>query len=89
MSLKYEPSSEPLLISVKQLFLNCQTPYKRDLDRPVWGVRGTHPQLISYNKIGVWSRGSDDVGSIQSTNAPKRSTFWNRAIAVIVGRVSS
>ena len=39
--------------------------------RPVWGVRGTHPYLISYHTTGVWCTGSDDVGLMQSTKAPK------------------
>ena len=47
---------------------------KRGLGRPVWGVRGTHPQRISSCEIGVWNTGSHDVGLIQRIKAPPRST---------------
>ena len=50
--------------------------------RPVLGIRGTHVQRISKYKIGVWSTGSDDVGLIQSTKAPKQEPAALAAVAL-------
>ena len=44
----------------------------KDLKSSLCGVnQGTHTQLIPYHTIGAWGTGSDDVGLIQSTKAPK------------------
>jgi hypothetical protein len=45
--------------------------HNQDLGRASGVNRGTHTQLIAYHTIGVWGAGSDDVGLMQSTKAPK------------------